>query len=161
MLFPIQGLISSLPPHVFAIVERTLRHMRSFKRSQSIICSGDSGAGKTETAKYALRYLTTVTKKQRDQGDFNSQMIERRILASNPILEAFGNAKTRRNNNSSRFGKFIRILFPQTEKIEDCSVSGADINTYLLEKSRVVMQPQGERNFHIFYQVSESNELQN
>ena len=138
--------MGSLPPHVFAIAERAFRHMRGGKRSQSIICSGDSGAGKTETCKYLLRYMTTVAG---SHGESGSDVLEKRIIEANPIIEAFGNAKTLRNNNSSRFGKFVRVHFS-----EDNKVVGADITTYLLEKSRLVVQSKKERNFHVFYQVS-------
>ena len=136
--------MGALPPHVFAIAERAYRHMLSSFRSQSIVCSGDSGAGKTETAKYLLRYLTTIA----GSGNGEQSALEKRIIEANPIMEAFGNAKTLRNNNSSRFGKFVRVHFGN-----DYRVVGADITTYLLEKPRLTLQPRGERNFHIFYQV--------
>src|SRR5437868_5693687 len=99
--------MGALPPHVFAIAERAYRHMLSASRSQSIICSGDSGAGKTETAKYLLRYLTTIA----GSGQGEQSALEKRIIEANPIMEAFGNAKTLRNDNSSRFGKFVRVHF--------------------------------------------------
>jgi myosin heavy subunit len=154
--FHFQG--SSLPPHVFAVAERAYRQMIHAGRyhSQSIVCSGDSGSGKTESAKYVLRYLTTIA----SGGKKEQSVLEKRILEANPIMEAFGNAKTLRNNNSSRFGKFVRVHFSKEVKGEGAElrtyksyVVGADITTYLLEKPRLTLQPQGERNFHIFYQV--------
>ena len=107
---------------------------------QSIIISGESGAGKTEAVKKCLQYISVVA------GNDADDKIEERILSSNPVLEAFGNAKTLRNNNSSRFGKFMQIHFDPSARILGCSNT-----TYLLEKSRVVFQDHGERNFHIFY----------
>src|SRR3989338_7091550 len=135
------GTPHSMPPHVFGVAERCYRLMRAHKRDQSIVVSGDSGAGKTESCKYIMRYLCTIA--GRGVGD-----LERRILEANPILEAFGNAKTLRNINSSRFGKFVEIHFDS-----NATVSGASISTYLLEKSRLVHQQNGERNFHVFYQL--------
>eukprot|EP01104_Vermistella_antarctica_P010695 TRINITY_DN286_c1_g1_i1.p1 TRINITY_DN286_c1_g1~~TRINITY_DN286_c1_g1_i1.p1 ORF type:complete len:1217 (-),score=447.82 TRINITY_DN286_c1_g1_i1:89-3739(-) len=137
------GSMGSLPPHVFGIAERAFRHMRAQKKSQSIIVSGDSGAGKTESCKYILRYLTNIAGRDEGQG-----ALEQQILEANPVLEAFGNAKTMRNINSSRFGKFIEVHFDTESR-----VAGAKISTYLLEKSRLVFQMKGERNFHIFYQL--------
>ncbi|XP_015792688.1 unconventional myosin-VI-like [Tetranychus urticae] len=130
-----------LPPHVFAIADKAFRDMKAFKQSQSIIVSGESGAGKTEATKYVLRYLC-------ESWGTNSGQIERLILDANPVLEAFGNAKTVRNNNSSRFGKFIEIHFSG-----QFSVVGGFISHYLLEKSRICGQSSGERNYHIFYQL--------
>eukprot|EP00899_Mesostigma_viride_P019284 jgi/Mesvir1/27357/Mv07168-RA.1 len=132
-----------VPPHVFHAADSAIRAMSTVGRSQSIIISGESGAGKTETAKIAMRYLASFV------GTHSSSGIEEEILQTNPILEGFGNAKTLRNNNSSRFGKFIDIFFdPKTFKMV-----GANIETYLLEKSRVVHQAMGERSYHIFYQL--------
>ncbi|CAF4851043.1 unnamed protein product [Rotaria sp. Silwood1] len=130
-----------MPPHVYAIGDKAYRDMRRVKQSQSIIISGESGAGKTESAKYVLRYLTE------SYGVHNGQ-IEDRINESNPLLEAFGNAKTTRNNNSSRFGKFIEVHFNNKHR-----VVGGYISHYLLEKSRVCVQSKDERNYHIFYQL--------
>ena len=119
----------------------------SFEQNQSIIVSGESGAGKTVSAKYTMRYFANVG------GSSEETQIEKKVLASNPIMEAFGNAKTTRNDNSSRFGKFIQIDFNRSHHIV-----GASMKTYLLEKSRVVFQAQHERNYHIFYQLcSQSN----
>ncbi|XP_028968775.1 unconventional myosin-VI [Galendromus occidentalis] len=131
--------LGSLPPHVFAIADKAFRDMRVGKNSQAIIVSGESGAGKTESTKYILRYLCDGS---------SAGPIEQKILEANPILEAFGNAKTMRNNNSSRFGKFIEIHFGN-----DYSVVGGYISHYLLEKSRIVSQSKDERNYHIFYQL--------
>ncbi|KAK4743021.1 hypothetical protein SAY87_001022 [Trapa incisa] len=126
-------------PHVYAITDIALREMTRDEVNQSIIISGESGAGKTETAKIAMQYLAALG---------GGSGIEYEILKTNPILEAFGNAKTSRNDNSSRFGKLIEIHFSETGKI-----SGAKIQTFLLEKSRVVQCAEGERSYHIFYQL--------
>ncbi|KAJ4897787.1 Myosin-1 [Raphanus sativus] len=126
-------------PHVYAIADTAIREMIRDEVNQSIIISGESGAGKTETAKIAMQYLAALG---------GGSGIEYEILKTNPILEAFGNAKTLRNDNSSRFGKLIEIYFSETGKI-----SGAQVQTFLLEKSRVVQCAQGERSYHIFYQL--------
>lgn len=126
-------------PHVYAITDTAIREMVRDEVNQSIIISGESGAGKTETAKIAMQYLAALG---------GGSGIEHEILKTNPILEAFGNAKTLRNDNSSRFGKLIEIHFSETGKI-----SGANIQTFLLEKSRVVQCTEGERSYHIFYQL--------
>ncbi|KAF3455953.1 hypothetical protein FNV43_RR00596 [Rhamnella rubrinervis] len=126
-------------PHVYAITDTAIREMIRDEVNQSIIISGESGAGKTETAKIAMQYLAALG---------GGSGIEYEILKTNPILEAFGNAKTLRNDNSSRFGKLIEIHFSETGKI-----SGAKIQTFLLEKSRVVQCTEGERSYHIFYQL--------
>ncbi|XP_033635781.1 unconventional myosin-VI-like [Asterias rubens] len=128
-----------LPPHVFAIADKSFRDMRVTKQSQAIIVSGESGAGKTESTKYILRYLT----ESHGQG---AGTIEQRIVEANPLLEAFGNAKTMRNNNSSRFGKFVEMHFS-----DKFSVVGGYVSHYLLEKPRVIWQNIEERNYHIFY----------
>eukprot|EP00002_Diphylleia_rotans_P018350 TRINITY_DN3556_c0_g2_i3.p1 TRINITY_DN3556_c0_g2~~TRINITY_DN3556_c0_g2_i3.p1 ORF type:complete len:1976 (-),score=412.77 TRINITY_DN3556_c0_g2_i3:1002-6929(-) len=136
--------LGSQPPHVFAIADRAYRNLKTDKCSQSILISGESGAGKTETSKHVMKFLVNVG------GSHGEKMsaVEERILQSNPILEAFGNAKTPRNNNSSRFGKFIQIRFNKAFQ-----VCGANIVTYLLEKSRLIVQSPGNRNYHIFYQL--------
>src|SRR3954454_22437336 len=119
--------------------------MKAYKENQCVIISGESGAGKTEAAKRIMQYIANVS------GGSNSsiQEIKDMVLATNPLLESFGNAKTLRNNNSSRFGKYLQLQFnAQGEPV------GADITNYLLEKSRVVGQIKDERNFHIFYQFT-------
>jgi myosin-5 len=131
-----------MDPHIFAVSEEAFQKMRQFGQNQSIIVSGESGAGKTVSAKYAMRYFANVG------GSSEETQIEKKVLASNPIMEAFGNAKTTRNDNSSRFGKFIQIDFSKQNHI-----IGASMKTYLLEKSRVVFQANNERNYHIFYQL--------
>uniref|UniRef100_A0A674KJ57 Myosin VA n=1 Tax=Terrapene triunguis TaxID=2587831 RepID=A0A674KJ57_9SAUR len=118
------------------------------ERNQSIIVSGESGAGKTVSAKYAMRYFATVS------GSASEANVEEKVLASNPIMESIGNAKTTRNDNSSRFGKYIEIGFDKRYRI-----IGANMRTYLLEKSRVVFQAEEERNYHIFYQLCASAAL--
>lgn len=136
-----------MPPHVFAIAESAYYNMKAYNENQCVIISGESGAGKTEAAKRIMQYIANVS------GGTNSsiQEIKDMVLATNPLLESFGNAKTLRNNNSSRFGKYLEIQFNQQgEPI------GANINNYLLEKSRVVGQIRDERNFHIFYQFTKA-----
>ncbi|KAL6523944.1 hypothetical protein OROMI_031039 [Orobanche minor] len=133
-----------LSPHVFAVADASYRAMMSEGRSQSILVSGESGAGKTETTKLLMQYLTYVG--GRAAGD--DRTVEQQVLESNPLLEAFGNARTVRNDNSSRFGKFVEIQFDTNGRI-----SGAAIRTYLLERSRVVQITDPERNYHCFYQL--------
>nr|AAM44879.1 Putative myosin heavy chain [Oryza sativa Japonica Group] len=138
-----------LSPHVFAVTDASYRAMVSEDRSQSILVSGESGAGKTETTKLIMRYLTFVG--GRSTGDIRS--VEQQVLESNPLLEAFGNARTVRNDNSSRFGKFVEIQFDKSGRI-----SGAAVRTYLLERSRVVQISESERNYHCFYQLCASGQ---
>ena len=134
-----------VPPHVFAIAESAYYNMNAYKDNQCVIISGESGAGKTEAAKQIMHYIANVS--GGDSSDI--QQVKDMVLATNPLLESFGNAKTLRNNNSSRFGKYLQIHF--NERGEP---TGADITNYLLEKSRVVGQIANERNFHIFYQFT-------
>ena len=134
-----------MPPHVFAIAESAYYNMKAYKDNQCVIISGESGAGKTEAAKRIMQYIANVS--GGESGDI--KQIKDMVLATNPLLESFGNAKTLRNNNSSRFGKYLQIHFnAMGEPI------GADITNYLLEKTRVVGQITNERNFHIFYQFT-------
>ncbi|XP_065181021.1 myosin-10-like isoform X2 [Sycon ciliatum] len=169
-----------MPPHVFAVTDTAYRSMLQDRDNQSILCTGESGAGKTENTKKVIQYLAHVAGSQpggtkggnvsRSGSQNKNQMLQRRqsssglmnktgmtiaqgdleqqLLQANPILEAFGNAKTIKNDNSSRFGKFIRINFDNFGHI-----AGANIETYLLEKSRSVRQQEDERNFHFFYQL--------
>ena len=136
---------SELDPHIYAVAGEAFTKMERDDNNQSIIVSGESGAGKTVSAKYAMRYFATVGGTDHDG---NETQVERRVLASSPIMEAIGNAKTTRNDNSSRFGKYIEIDFDKKFHI-----IGANMRTYLLEKSRVVFQANNERNYHIFYQL--------
>ncbi|KAL7067522.1 myosin head family protein [Cryptosporidium serpentis] len=161
--------IMNMEPHPFAITEWSYRRMLKDKKSQSIVISGESGAGKTETSKHVLKYLSYLSNKRRmynykkngiikndnslvnectilNLNDLRVSSIEDCLLSSNPLLEIFGNAKTIRNDNSSRFGKYMKLEFS-----DDGYILNSCINTYLLAKSRVVHIPQEERNYHIFY----------
>ena len=144
------------PPHIFGIAYNAYNCMLTEATNQSVVISGESGAGKSEATKLILQFLADVSQRATSKADLNASgggkgkstkvtPLEQQILAANPILEAFGNAKTLRNNNSSRFGKLITVKFDGAGGI----VGGSIIN-YLLEKSRVVTQATGERNYHIF-----------
>ncbi|KAL7251326.1 hypothetical protein ACSBR1_013207 [Camellia fascicularis] len=133
-----------LSPHPFAIADAAYRQMINEGISQSILVSGESGAGKTESTKMLMRYLAYMGGRAAAEG----RTVEQQVLESNPVLEAFGNAKTLRNNNSSRFGKFVELQFDERGKI-----SGAAIRTYLLERSRVCQVSDPERNYHCFYML--------
>merc|ERR1719285_645006 len=146
-----------VPPHVFAITDIAYRSMLQDREDQSILCTGESGAGKTENTKKVIQYLAYVAASKpkgsshaptSNDGGLNFGELEQQLLKANPILEAFGNAKTVKNDNSSRFGKFIRINFDASGYI-----AGANIETYLLEKARIIRQAPDERTFHIFYQL--------
>lgn len=137
-----------LSPHAYAIADASYRQMTGNQRSQAILVSGESGAGKTETSKHIMQYLAWLGGKLDASTIEKDVNIEQKVLESNPLLEAFGNAKTVRNDNSSRFGKFTEIQFDSKGRI-----SGAAIRTYLLERSRVVNITDPERNYHIFYQI--------
>lgn len=152
---------NELEPHLFAIAESAYRCMTRLdpsssyskqSQNQSIIISGESGSGKTESAKYIMRYLASIQTSNPNMTV--STPLEEIVLATNPILESFGNARTLRNDNSSRFGKFLQIHFDEFGRI-----SGASILTFLLEKSRVCIHSQNERNYHIFYQMLSSESL--
>ncbi|KAJ4953949.1 hypothetical protein NE237_030781 [Protea cynaroides] len=131
-----------LSPHVFAVADVAFRAMINEGKSNSILVSGESGAGKTETTKMLMSYLAYLGGRSGTEG----RTVEQQVLESNPVLEAFGNAKTVRNNNSSRFGKFVEIQFDKSGRI-----SGAAVRTYLLERSRVCQISDPERNYHCFY----------
>merc|ERR1719412_846299 len=146
-----------VPPHVFAITDIAYRSMLQDREDQSILCTGESGAGKTENTKKVIQYLAFVAASKpktashlptTNDGGLSFGELEQQLLKANPILEAFGNAKTVKNDNSSRFGKFIRINFDASGYI-----AGANIETYLLEKARIIRQAGDERAFHIFYQL--------
>uniref|UniRef100_A0A665X631 Myosin heavy chain, fast skeletal muscle-like n=1 Tax=Echeneis naucrates TaxID=173247 RepID=A0A665X631_ECHNA len=140
------------PPHIFSISDNAYQFMLTDRENQSVLITGESGAGKTVNTKRVIQYFATIAaigSKKAEAGSGKMQgSLEDQIIAANPLLEAYGNAKTVRNDNSSRFGKFIRIHFGTTGKL-----ASADIETYLLEKSRVTFQLSAERSYHIFYQL--------
>uniref|UniRef100_A0A3B4VNF1 Myosin heavy chain, fast skeletal muscle-like n=1 Tax=Seriola dumerili TaxID=41447 RepID=A0A3B4VNF1_SERDU len=141
------------PPHIFSVSDNAYQNMLTDRENQSVLITGESGAGKTVNTKRVIQYFATIAvagggdKKDHSPGKIQGTL-EDQIISANPLLEAFGNAKTVRNDNSSRFGKFIRIHFGTTGKL-----ASADIETYLLEKSRVTFQLSEERSYHIFYQI--------
>uniref|UniRef100_G1PUH7 Myosin heavy chain 8 n=1 Tax=Myotis lucifugus TaxID=59463 RepID=G1PUH7_MYOLU len=142
------------PPHIFSISDNAYQFMLTDRENQSILITGESGAGKTVNTKRVIQYFATIAvtgekKKEEATSGKMKGTLEDQIISANPLLEAFGNAKTVRNDNSSRFGKFIRIHFGTTGKL-----ASADIETYLLEKSRVTFQLKAERSYHIFYQIT-------
>ncbi|XP_043241429.1 myosin heavy chain, muscle-like isoform X49 [Amphibalanus amphitrite] len=138
---------NEVPPHIFAISDGAYTDMMNNSENQSMLITGESGAGKTENTKKVIAYFANVgaSGKKKEDGKGN---LEDQVVQTNPVLEAFGNAKTVRNDNSSRFGKFIRIHFGPAGKL-----AGADIETYLLEKARVISQQPLERSYHMFYQL--------
>merc|ERR1719450_548179 len=137
---------NEVPPHLWAITETAYRNMLQNLKNQSMLITGESGAGKTENTKKVISYLAQVAASGKKTGKKVS--LEDQIVATNPILESYGHAKTSRNDNSSRFGKFIRIHFNAAGKLAGC-----DIDSYLLEKSRITQQQEVERSYHIFYQL--------
>merc|ERR1712012_1102070 len=142
---------NEVPPHLFAISEGAYQQMMSYAKDQSMLITGESGAGKTENTKKVITYFAIVGANEKKGGDQEKKAnLEDRIVQTNPILESYGNAKTIRNDNSSRFGKFIRIYFNQLGKL-----AGGFIDAYLLEKSRVTYQQDNERGYHIFFQLME------
>uniref|UniRef100_A0A8C7VYT1 Myosin-7B n=1 Tax=Oncorhynchus mykiss TaxID=8022 RepID=A0A8C7VYT1_ONCMY len=138
------------PPHVFSVSDNAYQYMLSDRENQSVLITGESGAGKTVNTKRVIQYFASIAAVagKKSAAEEKKGTLEDQIIQANPALEAFGNAKTIRNDNSSRFGKFIRIHFGVTGKL-----SSADIETYLLEKSRVTFQLKAERDYHIFYQI--------
>ncbi|XP_035268439.1 myosin-7-like [Anguilla anguilla] len=142
---------SEAPPHIFSISDNAYQNMLTDRENQSILITGESGAGKTVNTKRVIQYFASIAAGGTGKKDAASEKkgtLEDQIIQANPALEAFGNAKTIRNDNSSRFGKFIRIHFAASGKL-----ASADIETYLLEKSRVTFQLKAERDYHIFYQI--------
>merc|ERR1711971_841138 len=139
---------NEVPPHLWAITETAYRNMLTNLKDQSMLITGESGAGKTENTKKVISYLAAVAAPKKKPGQEKKVALEDQIVATNPILESYGNAKTSRNDNSSRFGKFIRIHFNSAGKL-----CGCDIESYLLEKSRITQQQSVERSYHIFYQL--------
>merc|ERR1711884_684328 len=135
------------PPHLWAITETAYRNMLTNTKDQAMLITGESGAGKTENTKKVISYLAAVAAPKKASAT-KKVSLEDQIVATNPILESYGNAKTSRNDNSSRFGKFIRIHFNGAGKLAGC-----DIESYLLEKSRITQQQEVERSYHIFYQL--------
>ncbi|CEG46908.1 myosinlike protein [Plasmopara halstedii] len=145
-----------MPPHVYATSADAYHQMKMHRIPQSILVSGESGAGKTETVKIMMEHLASISMNIANRlhpGESGESIVVQKVLKSNPLLEAFGNAKTIRNDNSSRFGKYTQLQFNS----ENCLV-GAECRHYLLEKSRVVAQAAGERNYHIFYQLVSARE---
>ena len=137
---------NEVPPHIFAIAEGSYQGMVNTGNNQSILITGESGAGKTENTKKVISYFATICSSgKRKEGEAS---LEDKIVGTNPVMEAWGNAKTVRNDNSSRFGKFIRIHFNSSGKL-----SGADMVVYLLEKSRLTYQQPLERCYHAFYNL--------
>ncbi|KAI8914411.1 P-loop containing nucleoside triphosphate hydrolase protein [Gorgonomyces haynaldii] len=139
------------PPHIYAVADKMFQNMITDEENQCVIISGESGAGKTESAKLIMNYIAAVSSGGGAQTSGIVDAVKHIILESNPLLESFGNAKTLRNNNSSRFGKYFEINFSKSG-----APMGGKISNFLLEKSRVVGPGKGERNYHIFYQLTKA-----
>lgn len=140
---------NEVPPHLFAVSDGAYVNMLTNHENQSMLITGESGAGKTENTKKVIAYFATIGASSKKAAEEEKKVsLEDQVVQTNPVLEAYGNAKTVRNDNSSRFGKFIRIHFTGSGKL-----GGADIETYLLEKARVISQQTLERSYHIFYQI--------
>jgi len=143
---------NEVPPHLYLVADNAYAAMMRDRENQSMLITGESGAGKTENTKKVIQYFAFVAAgvsgKKVSAEDANKPSLEDQIVSANPVMEAYGNAKTTRNNNSSRFGKFIRIHFTASY-----GIAGADIESYLLEKSRITYQMPAERNYHIFYYI--------
>ena len=138
-------------PNIYSVALNSVISLENNQKNQAIVISGESGAGKTETTKHCMRFITFQSIEEFDKNEKN-KAISQKILDCNPIMEAFGNAKTVRNDNSSRFGKYVRLIIGKKKALGAvCGVQGATITSYLLEKSRVIDQSINERNFHIFY----------
>ncbi|XP_035383783.1 unconventional myosin-X isoform X2 [Electrophorus electricus] len=148
--------LGEIPPHIYAIANECYRSLWKRSNNQCVLISGESGAGKTESTKVILRFLSMMSQQSLELSVREaSSQVEEALLESSPIMEAFGNAKTVYNNNSSRFGKFIQLHFSHRGNIQ-----GGKIVDYLLEKNRVVRQNPGERNYHIFYALLEGTSLE-
>jgi len=144
-----QGAQISVPVHLYTVADAAYQTMLHERVNQSIIISGESGAGKTEATKHVLAYLAEMQRSAfSGSGSGDKRTVEQQVLVANPVLEAFGNAKTVRNDNSSRFGKFVEVEFDPAGRLQS-----AQISNYLLEKCRIVTQQNDERNYHIFYQL--------
>ena len=165
--------VAPTPPHIWRIAHGAYVQLTTRRVRQAIIISGESGAGKTETTKKCLQYLSNIGSHSSGRESMISidgarvvAPIEDRVIGTNPLLESFGNSKTARNDNSSRFGKWLEVNFtldttldPRHKRHGQLKLTGAAITQYLLEKSRVVFQSEGERNYHIFYQMCTDSEL--
>nr|ACI49219.1 hypothetical protein Csp3_JD05.004 [Caenorhabditis angaria] len=142
--------LGALPPHIFAIADVCYHNMLRIKENQCVVISGESGSGKTESTNHLMSHLISLSQK-----GSTGCSTEQTLLSAGPVLEAFGNAVTLTNNNSSRFGKFIKINYR-----ENGMVSGANVEIYLLEKSRIIFQAKGERNYHVFYYLLEGTDVE-
>lgn len=146
---------NALPPHIFRIADNAYRNVVSLQENQACLVSGESGAGKTEATKILLQFLTEMSARTASEDWGEQGRLQEQILKANPLMEAFGNATTVRNNNSSRFGKYIEVKFDSHLG----TITGGSVTQYLLEKSRIVFQSPKERNYHIFYQLVEASKV--